>query len=80
MGGNKTYLAFTPDGKLLAANGAAFKVWKLGNNTEVAGFKSKPDRIPLAFSPDSRTLAVASDGFYLEFYDAATGKLMRNLQ
>jgi WD40 repeat protein len=58
-------VAFSPDGKLLAAGGndKAVSLWKVATGERVHRITALPDAVQtLAFSPDGRLLAVSSGG------------------
>jgi COMPASS component SWD3 len=77
-------VAFSPDGKLLAAcsGEGIVKVWDLPNLRELAEFRAHTgDSYALAFSPDSRRLATASYGEEaLKLWDVATWKELITLE
>jgi WD40 repeat protein len=86
--GPVTRVTFSPDGRLLAAGrpGGGLALWEAASGKkrfEVEGDKRSGwwwHREPplLAFTPDNRTLAAARGvpGDAVDFYDAATGKLL----
>jgi WD40 repeat protein/HEAT repeat protein len=65
-----TTLAFSPDGKQLAAGGAMTVVWNLDTKAEV---RKLPAESRPAFSPDNRLFANVRGGTELVVRDAATG-------
>jgi WD40 repeat protein len=74
------HLAWSPDGKTLAAGGArgAARLWDAATGGVVADLEGVRDDVyTLEFSPDGRTLAVGADqagvGGRVVLYDAATG-------
>ncbi len=76
-------LAFSPDGKILAAagHGGIFQ-WNLAAHDFTGSVRSPGEgRFPLAYSPDGRLLAAGdwgtSDHAYI--WDAATGTLVRTI-
>jgi WD40 repeat protein len=74
-------LAYSPDGKLLAAVGAgrALTLWDAVTGKEVRWFPNINQPIGLAFSPDGKLLATTDNPFcYL--WDVATGKEVRRLK
>ncbi|MFI6520566.1 WD40 repeat domain-containing serine/threonine protein kinase [Spirillospora sp. NPDC050679] len=75
-------LVFSPDGRTL--HGAGFSSilrWDLAT-AQVTARKIEDDdsyRRPMAFSPDGRTLATASEGGPVHLRDTATGKIRKSL-
>jgi WD40 repeat protein len=70
-------LAFSPNGLLLAAGGSQkVSLWEVESGAQVRHFKPKWGVGPLGFSPDGRTLAVASHGWSGIVYgwELATGQ------
>jgi RNA polymerase sigma factor (sigma-70 family) len=74
-------LAYSPDGKLIAANGAgrALTLWDAATGKEVRSFPNNGQPIGLAFSPDGKMLAT-TDNPYCYLWDVATGKELRRLK
>jgi WD40 repeat protein len=73
-------LAFSPDGKYLAAAGSAIKLFDASSGQLLRRFEA--GSCFLAFSPDSRTL-VTTDSTHtpvVRFWDVSTGKERRNFQ
>jgi len=80
-------LAFSPDGKLLAAAGGdpgqfgEIKLWSVGERKEILSIRGHRDNIfAIAFSPDGKTLASCSYDRMVKLWDVATGKEIRNLK
>jgi WD40 repeat protein len=71
------YVAFSPDGRLLAAasgDGSA-QTWDAATGKAVLTLQGHTKGVTsLAFSPDSRTLTTASDDNTARIWNAATGK------
>lgn len=64
MRGRVSVIAFSPDGKVLAAGDelGTVRIWNVVNRQELATFMGHKDRVTaLAFSADSRTLASGGD-------------------
>lgn len=83
IGGAQSDLAFSADGKRVAAvsqGGGGVKVWTVAEGKEVLDLKPIPGRYPgsLAFTPDSKTLAI-SFREELRFYDVVSGKQLRTI-
>jgi hypothetical protein len=76
-----TALAFSPDGRCLAARDRdGVVLWEVASGKVRRGVKGVPDGVPaLAFSPDGRALAVA-EGTAVHVLDADTGKLLGKLE
>jgi WD40 repeat protein len=69
-----SYVAFSPDGKLLAARGdAGIIMWNVETGQELRSWTAPLDRSPPAFSPDGKLIA-AYDGLLVRFWETATGK------
>jgi WD40 repeat protein len=72
-------MAFSPDGKILAASGGIAKLWDVASGIELrtlTGFVTHVDA--LAFSPDGNTLVTASgDGLIVR--EVMTGKVVQRL-
>ena len=80
--GRHGVLQFSPDGRLLAATPDGVTVWsasdwKLVSSLHAQG--STPSGLGMAFSPDSRVLAVGQNNGVLGLFDPATGKLWASL-
>lgn len=83
--GAQSFLAFSPDGKRVAAvsrGGGGVKVWNTDDGKEVFVLKPVPGRYPgfLTFAPDHMTLAVSfPTEKELVLYDIAAGKQLRTI-
>jgi WD40 repeat protein len=88
-----TNIAFSPDGKRLASCGGtrdanrkasvagSLKVWDVQTGQEIIALKGHTDRvISVAFSPDGKRLASASNDKTLKVWDAQTGKALLYLK
>jgi mono/diheme cytochrome c family protein len=80
-------LAFSPDGKLLAASGGnpgqfgEIKLWSVDEKKEVLSIRGHGDNIfAVAFSPDGKTLASCSYDRMIKLWEVATGNEIRNLK
>jgi WD40 repeat protein len=80
-------VAFTRDGKLLAAAGGLparkgeVKIWSVDDRAEVRSIAGHADCIyAAAFSPDGKVLATASYDKLIKLWDVATGKELRTLK
>ena len=80
-------LAFSRDGKLLAAAGGLparkgeVKIWDVAARTVTLTIAGHADCIyAVAFSPDGKSLATASYDKLIKLWDAATGKEIRTLR
>jgi WD40 repeat protein len=70
-------VAFSPDGRLLATSGSdGTHLW---NPTSGAHMRDLPAATALAFSPDGSILAGAAPDGPVQFFDPATGGLLRTL-
>jgi WD40 repeat protein len=80
-------LAFSPDGKLLAAAGGnpaqfgEIKLWDIAERKELRTIRGHRDNIfAIAFSPDGKMLATCSYDRMIKLWDASTGKEIKNLK
>ena len=81
LGGPARTLAFSPDGKRLAAGvnrGVALKVWDVGTGQEALAVEA-PSSGRLVWSPDGRFLATNS-GKAVNLWDSHTGKMVASLE
>jgi RNA polymerase sigma factor (sigma-70 family) len=69
-------LAYSPDGKTIAAAGAgrALTLWDAATGKEVRQFPNINQPIGLAFSPDGKTLASGVGWENIRLWDVATGR------
>ena len=73
-------VAFSPDGKTLASvSGADVTVWNLPSRTERYWLPAGPDDTAIAFSSDSRGVAVGSANGYITVLDAQHGNHQQTL-
>lgn len=74
-------LAFSPDGKLLAAalRDASARLWEVGSLREVGRVRHMERVIALAFSPDSQFLATASQDGTAIVWEVAGGREVARL-
>ncbi|MEX2261124.1 MAG: c-type cytochrome domain-containing protein [Bryobacteraceae bacterium] len=80
-------LAFSPDGRLLAAAGGLparkgeVKIWDVERRVELQTIAGHDDCIyAVAFSPDGKMVATSSYDKLIKLWDAATGKEIRTLK
>jgi WD40 repeat protein len=78
-------VAFSPDGRLLAASGGneTLAVWDVASGKPHFAWNASADGIAiraLAFSPDGQRLAVSHESGALELVDAFTGQRLRSLR
>jgi WD40 repeat protein len=81
-GSNIYALAFSPDGRWLAAGTDAFRIrlWDLKTDKEVAVPNANADRLlRIELSSDGKLLATAGTGTSIHVWDAATGRHLRQL-
>lgn len=80
---SSTTVAFSPDGRLLATDSTLYEVWEAGSWRKLYQIKKpNPEDTcgPLAFSPDSRQLALLKSSRDLVLLDARTGAELATLQ
>lgn len=80
-------VAFSSDGKLLAAAGGnpsqfgEVKLYNVSDGKEVINIRGHRDNIfALAFSPDGKTMATCSYDKMIKLWDVASGKEIKNLK
>jgi WD40 repeat protein/mono/diheme cytochrome c family protein len=80
-------LAFSPDGKLLAAAGGnpgqfgEIKLWSVSDKKEILSIRGHRDNIfAIAFSPDGKMLASCSYDRLVKLWDVTTGKELKTLK
>lgn len=80
-------LAFSPDGKWLAAAGGApaqfgeIKIWSVAERKDTLSIRGHRDNIfAVAFSPDGTRLATCSYDRLIKLWDAATGAEIKTLK
>ncbi len=80
-------LAFSPDGKFIAAAGGnpgqfgEIKLWDVTTGKEIKTWRGHRDNIfALAFSPDGAKLATCSYDKLIKLWDAATGEEIKTLK
>ncbi|NOT62139.1 MAG: hypothetical protein HOP19_18150 [Acidobacteria bacterium] len=80
-------LAFSPDGKLIAAAGGnpgqfgEIKLWEAATGKEIKTWRGHRDNIfAIAFSPDGTKLATCSYDKLIKLWDAATGAEIKTLK
>ncbi|MHB8520529.1 MAG: WD40 repeat domain-containing serine/threonine protein kinase [Limisphaerales bacterium] len=69
-------IAFSPDGKILAARGSneVVKLWKVEAGEEMGKLENDGDVLCLAFSPDGQTLATGNWAGEAQLWNVAAGK------
>jgi RNA polymerase sigma factor (sigma-70 family) len=74
-------LAYSPDGKKIAAVGAGrpITLWDAETGKEVRHVPGRGQPIGVAFSPDSKTLVTAARTGILSLWDVDTGQFVREL-
>ena len=81
LSGPALYLAFSPDGKTLAAGGAdeVLRLWDTPSGKLRATFRGHPDAIDwVAFSPDGRTIFTASRDTTIKLWDLSVREPSKN--
>src|SRR5262249_36356161 len=75
-------VAFSPDGKMLAAGSwdGTVRLWEAATGKELHLFHDQKTSVrAVAFSPDGKTLACSGEGSAIVLRDTATGKERRRL-
>jgi WD40 repeat protein/transcriptional regulator with XRE-family HTH domain len=75
-------VAFSPDGKLLAAGTAngEIRLWQVSNNTPLFTYQAHTDRVwSLVFSPDSTILASGSSDYTVRLWNVGTGQCLHTI-
>ena len=81
--GGRVGLAFTPDGKRVAAADSTHrvKIWDLARGDLIRTLVGHANTVyTIAFSPDGRLLATGSQDTTIKLWDAVTGELYRTLE
>ncbi len=82
--GDVQNMDFSPDGKTLASGGwkdPHIRLWDVATGKETRRILTRESDITrVAFSPDGKTLASNGDRFGLRFWDAASGKKLREAE
>jgi WD40 repeat protein len=78
-------LAFSNDGRMLAAGGKALRLWRVGTGQELVTLREQGTVLGVAFSPDGKWLAAApgcyTDGpVAVEIWDVAARRLRARLR
>ncbi|PLZ33454.1 hypothetical protein CBP28_03635, partial [Fischerella thermalis WC559] len=76
-------VAFSPDGKLLAAgdSNGEIHLWQVADGKQLLILRGHANWVvSLAFSPDSRTLASGGSDCTVKLWDVATGQCLHSLQ
>jgi WD40 repeat protein len=79
----RTFVVFSPDGKLLATAGArTVKLWDPATGKELRSLEDKGAGWvnALAFAPDGKTLAAVGDDNTIRLWDPTTGAIRRRLE
>jgi WD40 repeat protein len=73
-------IAFSPDGKTLAASGLELKLWDVTTGVELRTLGSNTLASTIAFSPDGKTLASGTGEGKVDWWDVTTGVKLRVLE
>jgi WD40 repeat protein len=66
-------VAFSPDGKWLAAAGSAVEIWDVNSQRSLHRIDAVSDVLCLAFSPDGKIIATGGNSSDITLWNAATG-------